>query len=178
MKISHLLDAARQSVSQAVAQVTTANTRATWTLRSFGLAKVPLLLYCTPSVQALNDKQCIIKIPLNWRTRNHYHSMYFGALAVGADCAAGLMAMHHVDQCGQNVQLLFKDFKAEFLRRPEGDVHFVCNDGRAMAELVSEAVKTGERVNRKVHIDAIVPSKSAEPAATFALTISLKKARR
>ena len=68
--------------------------------------------------------------------------------------------------------------KAESLRRPEGDVHFVCNDGRAMAELVSEAVKTGERVNRKVHIDAIVPSKSAEPAATFALTISLKKARR
>lgn len=173
MKLPPLLAQAQRTARDLIPQ----NTRATWTLRGFGLRKVPLLLYCTPSVQALNDSQCIVKIPLNWRTRNHYRSMYFGALAVGADCAGGLMAMHHIDACGHNVQLLFKDFHADFLRRPEGDVHFVCNDGAVVAQLVAEAVATGERVNGKVRIDAMVPDKSTDSAATFTLTLSLKKSR-
>lgn len=168
--ISHVHATVQDSVSEA--------TRATWTLRSFGLTKVPLLLYCMPSVLVLDSQQCIIKIPLNWRTRNHYKSMYFGALAVGADCAAGLMAMHHIDASGENVQLLFKDLHADFLRRPEGDVHFICNDGPAVKKLVAQAVKTGERVNLKVRVNAVVGSQSSDPAATFDLTLSLKKARR
>jgi hypothetical protein len=168
-----LVKTAQQTLHNAVSDTT----RATWAMRGFGLTKVPLLLYCTPSVQVLNDEQCIIRIPLNWRTRNHYRSMYFGALAVGADCAAGFMAMHHMDRCGHKVQLLFKDFHADFVRRPESDVHFVCNEGQNLKQLVAQAVTTGERVNRKVWVDAIVPSQSPEPAATFTLTVSLKKAR-
>ena len=154
-----------------------ATTRATWGLRAFGLTKVPLLLYCLPRVQALTDHQCVVEIPLTWRTRNHYKSMYFGALAVGADCAAGLMAMHHIDAAGAPVQLLFKDLHAEFVRRPEGDVHFITRDGKAMAALVAEAIRSGERVNHKVRVEAVVPSRSSDAVALFDLTISLKLAR-
>jgi hypothetical protein len=171
--LQSLVKTVRSTVENSVSDTT----RATWSMRAFGLTKVPLLLYCAPSVHTLNDKTCIIKIPLNWRTRNHYRSMYFGALAVGADCAAGFMAMHHMDQSGHKVQLLFKDFHADFLRRPEGDVHFVCDEGLALKKLVAQAIQTGERVNHKVSVAAIVPSQSDEPAATFTLTVSLKKAR-
>ena len=173
MKLPSFVEHVRSTVQDSFTEAT----RATWSLRGFGLTKVPLLLYCLPSVQVLNSQQCVIKIPLNWRTRNHYKSMYFGALAVGADCAAGLMAMHHIDASGANVQLLFKDLHADFLRRPEGDVHFVCNDGPAVQKLVAQAIKTGERVNQKVRVSAIVPSQGSDPAATFDLTLSLKKAR-
>lgn len=153
-------------------------TRATWGLRTFGLTKVPLLLACTPTVIRLDEAACVVEIPLTWRTRNHFRSMYFGALAIGADSVVGMLAMHHIDLAGGDVQLLFKDFQANFLRRPEGDVHFTCNDGAQIAELVAEAKRTGERGNLPVALTATVPSHGPEPVATFVLTLSVKRARK
>lgn len=149
--------------------------RGTMMLRTFGLVKVPMILYCSPSVEQLSDSGCAVRIPLSWRTKNHYHSMYFGALAVGADCAGGLIAMYHIRKGGEKIALLFKDVKAEFFKRANGDVLFRCNDGLMIQEAVREAASTGARVNRTLTIVATVPSISAtEEVARFALTISLK----
>jgi|TARA_B110000116_G_scaffold72851_1_gene63121 hypothetical protein len=100
--------------------------------------------------------------------------MYFGALAVGADVTGGFLAMDPIKESGRQIQLIFKDFKADFLKRPEGDVHFYCNDGLAIRELVEKTVETGERHNYKMNIDAIVPSLSMDVVARFELTLSLK----
>ena len=151
------------------------NLRSTWEIRSFGLTKVPLILYCMPTVIRLDDAVCAVRIPLNWRTRNHYRSMYFGCLAVGADVAGGFLAMHHTRKSPRPVGLLFKDFKADFLKRPEADVVFRSEDGPAMAALVQEALDTGKRVNGVTHVTATTPSLLGdEPVAKFALTVSLK----
>lgn len=151
------------------------NVRSTLEIRSFGLTKVPLILYCMPTVLRLDDEACAVRIPLNWRTRNHYKSMYFGVLAVGADVAGGFLAMHHTHKSDKPVGLLFKDFKADFLKRPEADVVFSSTDGPAMAELVKQAVETGKRVNGITNVTATTPSLTGdEPVAKFALTVSLK----
>ena len=70
--------------------------------------------------------------------------------------------------------LIFKDFKANFLKRPEGDVHFICNDGLAIRDLVKQASGSGVRHNYKLNIDATVPSLSKDVVARFELTLSLK----
>ncbi len=41
----------------------------------------------------MSAKALRIRIPLGWRTRNHLGSMYFGALATGADLVGGLLVM-------------------------------------------------------------------------------------
>lgn len=158
-------------------QLFSAEQRATWSLRSFGLTKVPLLLYCMPRVRRLDDRVADVELPLNWRTRNHYRSMYFGALAVGADCAAGYLAQHVIERTGGGVQLLFADFHAVFHRRPEADVLFRCEAGDQVADMVAEARRTGERVTRPVTVTAYVPSRSKEAVATFTLGLSLKQGR-
>lgn len=145
-------------------------------LKAFGLFKVPMIYWVGASVMELTDKRCVVKIPLTRRTRNHLKSMYFGTLCVGADCAGGMIAMHLIDQSKAKVSLVFKDFKAEFLKRPEGDVHFTCEDGEGIRELVQKTVATTERQNMTVHVVATVPSKSGdEPVARFELTLSLKR---
>jgi hypothetical protein len=102
--------------------------------------------------------------------------MYFGTLACGADIAGGLIAMRHIDRSKSNVSLIFKDFKAEFLKRPESDTVFTCNDGKAVEALVAEAIKTGDRVNTTVHVIATCPDTFGdEPVAKFELTLSLKR---
>jgi acyl-coenzyme A thioesterase PaaI-like protein len=143
-------------------------------LKVFGLIKIPLIIFVGPSIVRFDNEQCVIKIPLNRRTKNHLNSMYFGVLATGADLAAGLVAMKEISKSKKKVALSFKDFHAEFLKRAEGDVHFICTQIPEIKKLVAEVIASGERMNFPVHIEAIVPSKGPETVAKFILTLSLK----
>lgn len=148
----------------------------TLSIRLFGLTKIPLLLYVRPSVVELSEERVVVKIPLRRRTRNHLRSMYFGALAIGADCAGGIIAMQQIQKSSDNISLIFKTLTADFLKRAEGDVHFTCNEGRAISALVTAAEQSQERVEMPVNITATVPSRLGdEPVATFTLMLSLKK---
>ena len=143
-------------------------------IRLFGLTKVPMIWYCRPKVIEHTEEKIEIKIPLKRRTKNHLGSMYFGVLAVGADITGGFLAMDPIQESGRKIALIFKDFKADFLKRPEGDVHFICNDGLAIKELVDKVANSTERHNYKLNIEAVVPSISSEVVAKFELTLSLK----
>ncbi len=149
--------------------------RETLALRAFGLTQIPMLYYVGASVVELTPERVVVRIPLRRRTRNHLGSMYFGALCVGADCAAGALAMHLMRRRSERISMIFKDFSAEFLKRAEGDVHFCCEQGTEIAALVAFAAASEERVERPFQVTATVPSLGAEPVARFRLTLSLKK---
>lgn len=141
-----------------------------------GLTQIPLILYCTPRVESYDANGCEIRIPLSWRTKNHWGSMYFGALAVGADLSGGFMAFRLIREEFPKVNLLFKDFKANFLKRADGDVHFRCTQGQEIRRAVEEADRSGERVHLPLKIIATVPSKHGdEPVCEFELGLSLKR---
>ena len=73
------------------------------------------------------------------------------------------------------LSFVFKAVRAEFLKRPENDVHFSCEDGEAIQALVRRAVETGEREETMVHVTARVPKKPGdEPVAQFEMTLSVK----
>ena len=150
-------------------------TRETLSLRLFGLTRIPLLFYVGVSVVEISPKRMVVRIPLRRRTRNHLGSMYFGALCIGADVAPGAYAMYLIRQQPTRISMVFKDFQAEFIKRAEGDVHFTCNQGKDIADLVAQAAASGERVERQVEVIASVPSLSNEPVARFKLTLSLKR---
>ena len=150
--------------------------RETLKLRAFGLLKIPMLFFVGPVVEEASDEKIVVKIGLNRRTRNHVGSMYFGVLAAGADCACGLLAMRLIDErAGGKVSLIFKDFKAEFLKRAEGDVLFTCTEGVEILDAVKKSQESGERQSLPVNVIATVPSRLGdEPVARFVLTLSLK----
>jgi acyl-coenzyme A thioesterase PaaI-like protein len=150
--------------------------RETALLRLFGLTQIPLLFLARPRVVEVSESRAEIVIPLNRLTMNHLRSMYFGVLAMGADCAGAILAMKLIDEAGGDVSLIFGEFHAKFLKRAEGDVHFTSTDGAAVRALVEAAVATGERQTTPVRVVATVPSKTGdEPVAEFTLSLSLKK---
>jgi acyl-coenzyme A thioesterase PaaI-like protein len=148
---------------------------ATLYLRYFGFTKIPLLFYVSPSIIEVTDEQITVKIRLRRKTKNHLGSMYFGALSIGADCAAGALAVRHINNSPARINFIFKQFKAEFHKRVEADVHFVCNQGNEIARLVNLASRTDERVESTLHVVATIPGLDNEPVATFSLTLSLKR---
>ena len=144
----------------------------TW---AWAAIRIPLLFFARPRILELDDEHCVVELRLRRRTRNHLGSMYFGALAIGADTAGGLIAFETIRARKANVSLIFKDFHAEFLQRAEGDVHFTCRDGAAIRELVDRVIASGERETLPVKVVATVPSVSNEPVAEFTLGLSLKR---
>jgi acyl-coenzyme A thioesterase PaaI-like protein len=144
-------------------------------MRAWALTNVFLLYFVKPTIVELNGERCVVKIPLNWRTKNHLKSMYFGALCIGADVAGGLMAFEEVRKKGARITFVFKDITAKFLKRPEGDVYFTNADGAKVQALVDRALASGEREETTVHVTATVPSISNEPVAEFDLTLSIKR---
>ncbi len=144
-------------------------------VRLFGLMKVPMIYWVSPSIVVMDEEKCIVKIPLNRRTKNHLNSMYFGVLCTGADIAGGYVAMNEINLAKKKVALSFKDFKADFLKRAEGDVHFIVTQIPEIKKFVAEVIRSGERMNFPVEISAVVPSiNPKEEVAKFTLTLSLK----
>ena len=95
---------------------------------------------------------------------------------MGADVAAGLIAFQLVREQKARVNFIFKDLRAEFLKRAEGDVVFTNVDGPLIQDLVRRALSSEERHEATVHVVATVPSKLGdEPVAKFELTLSVKK---
>ena len=146
-------------------------------VRAWALQNVFFLFLASPKIVELTDERCVIRIPLNWRTRRRdIHAMYLGTLCMGADVAAGLIAFKLVNERKLRVNFIFKDMKAEFLKRAEGDVHFTNTQGAMVQDLLRRAIETGERQEATVPVIATVPSKLGdEPVARFELTLSLKK---
>jgi acyl-coenzyme A thioesterase PaaI-like protein len=145
-------------------------------IRLWALTHVRVLAFVKPVVVELDERRCVIRVPLTWRTRNHLHSMYFAVLAAGADTAGGLMAMRLIQQSGVKVSLIFGAFRAEFHKRAEDDVLFTCEDGERIRAMVDRVVASGERETMPVRVVATVPSKlGEEPVATFELALSLKR---
>jgi len=146
-------------------------------MRLFGWLKIPLLASVRPSVVELSETRCVVRIPLRRWSKNHLGSMYFGALAIGADCAGGLLAMDQIKRSGGGVSLVFKAFQAAFLKRPESDVYFICEEGTAIRHQVARSLASEERITEPMHIQAAVmlADGSFEPVAEFTLELSLKR---
>jgi acyl-coenzyme A thioesterase PaaI-like protein len=140
-----------------------------WLLGTF---KIPLLGYTRPKLVSINEEKVVMKIKLRRRTKNHLNSMYFGALAVGADTAAGIHAYYLGVEKGVNLSLAFKSCKADFLKRAETDVSFVCTEGKKIAKQMDASIKTGERQNEDIFVEAF--NTDGEMVATFVMTLSLK----
>ena len=80
-----------------------------------------------------------------------------------------------IKESDKKIVPIFKDFYADYYKRAEGDVHFVCNEGVKIKEMLKEVIEKNVRVNEKINVNAYVPDKLGdEVVAKFSLTLSLK----
>ncbi|MBI2605751.1 MAG: hypothetical protein HYW49_06690 [Deltaproteobacteria bacterium] len=103
--------------------------------------------------------------------------MYFGALSIGADLAVGLIAANLIWKRKARMQLVFRSFRADFLKRPESDVYFICEEGAKVRAQFERALKTGERQNEDLRIHGRVKKKNGgyDTVADFTVALSLKR---
>lgn len=146
------------------------------------LHHIPMVVWLAPRILERSAQRCVVKIPLNWRSRNHLGSMYFGALCVGADLAGALLAMDFIRPHSRGdvasyppLSLVFKDMRAVFVRRAEQHTLFVCEDGPRIKTCIDQAHASAQRQSVVVMVKAYEEFSHAE-VAKFELTLSMKSA--
>lgn len=143
-----------------------------WLLFLLGTVKIPLIGFVKPKLIELNDHNAVLKIKLRRRSKNHLNSMYFGALAVGADVAAGIHAFYFSKKMGRPVSFAFKSMKADFLKRAESDVVFSSDEGYLVEAAMEVSASSGERVNQLINV--VAKDQTGEAVATFVMEVSVK----
>lgn len=143
-----------------------------WNLFLLGKLKIPMLSYTGVKLIELNDNEAKVSIKLKRRTKNHLNSMYFGALAVGADVAGGIHAFYYAEKMNKKISFAFKGMNAQFLKRAETDCVFVSNDGKKVEAAVLLSIKTQERVNETTKV--IAYNLANEVVAEFEMIVSIK----
>lgn len=143
-----------------------------WYLFFLGKFKIPMLGFSRVKLIDLNDDVAKVSIGLSRRTKNHLNSMYFGALAVGADVAGGIHAFYYAEKMNKKISFAFKSMNAQFIKRAESDCTFISNDGKKVESAVLRSIKENLRINEttKVH----VYDTSNELVAEFEMEISVK----
>lgn len=146
--------------------------RMRWLLFLLSYFKIPLIGFVRPRLQVLNDNECSVLIPLRRRSKNHLNSMYFGALAIGADLSGGLHAFYFSECRKLKIALAFKDVNAKFLKRAESDILFKSTDGALIKSALDQSIESGTRINQPISIKAL--NTDDELVAEFILTVSIK----
>ena len=146
--------------------------RMRWKFFLLGFFKIPMIHCVRPKIVRCNDNEMLIRIPFRRRTKNHLNSMYFGALNIGTDLAAGLFVYYLSDSIGKKVGLSFKIAKGNFLKRPESHVDFSCVKGEYIREKMEEALHSNSRVNFTLPVEA--KNTIGEVVAFFDMEVSIR----
>src|SRR5687768_10374081 len=107
-------------------------------VKLLSFVKVPLLALARPNIIELTSQRVIVSLPLNWLTKNHVNSMYFGALAMGAELSIAAQVLYRLRKDKVKLSFIFKNYRADFLKRADTDVHFCCDQVAEINALIEK----------------------------------------
>jgi len=118
------------------------------------------------------EKHAIVRVKYQYLTKNPFHSIYFGCLAMAAELSSGVLGMVYTMGLKPEVSMLIIKLEGEFKKKGRGRIYFVCEDGEIMGNAAKETRETGEP--RTVTTTSIGRDSQGREIARFLITWSFK----
>ncbi|MBK8887998.1 MAG: DUF4442 domain-containing protein [Saprospiraceae bacterium] len=104
---------------------------------------LPSVAFWGIKVKDLNDTSCVVVVPFNYRSKNPFRSIYFGALSGAAELATGLLCKKLILERG-NFSMLVTGFRAEFTKKATSATFFTCDQGKELAHILDNMINAGD----------------------------------
>ncbi len=140
--------------------------------RMFLLMKLPSAFFSGVRIKSLAAEKCEVTVPYKWFSQNPFRSTYFACLAMAAEMSTGVLSLMQVIERKPSVSMLVINLEANYFKKAVDVTTFTCNDGKALEELVDDAIATGEAKSFKAK--SIGRNKAGEIVAEFHITWSFK----
>ena len=140
--------------------------------RMYLFFKLPAAFFSGVRVRELTEEKCVTSVPFKWLTQNPFRSTYFASLAMAAEMSTGTIALSNVYERTPSVSMLVTKMEATYFKKATSTIFFTCEQGKEIASIIDEAVKTGE--GKSVIAKSTGKNKSGEIVAEFLFTWSFK----
>ena len=138
----------------------------------FLLLKLPSAFFSGVRIQSINEERCVVTVPYKWFSQNPFRSTYFACLAMAAEMTTGVLGLMQIMGRKPSVSMLVVSLEANYFKKATGITTFVCEDGKAIEQLVDEAIASCEA--RSIKAKSVGRNKAGEIVAEFYITWSFK----
>ena len=138
----------------------------------FLLLKLPSAFFSGVRIQSITEERCVVTVPYKWFSQNPFRSTYFACLAMAAEMTTGVLGLMQIMGRKPAVSMLVVSLEANYFKKATDVTTFVCEDGKAIEQLVDEAIATGEA--RSMKAKSVGRNKAGEIVAEFYITWSFK----
>lgn len=143
-----------------------------WWFTGFALTKLPSLWWYGIKIGVMDSRQCHVKVPHSYRTKNPFGSIYFGALMCAGELSTGLLCQAHSIEKGR-FSMLVTSVSGQFVKKARGTIIFKCDGGEMLKEELSVLKNTGDKTS--VSLLAIGYDQTNNIVAEFTFQWSFKK---
>lgn len=138
----------------------------------FKLIKLPAAFIAGLKVGYIDEEQTVILVKHGWLNQNPFKSMYFAVQAMAAEMSTGLFPVGQTYKTNPPVSMLVVGLEAKFIKKATGLISFTCKDGLKIAQMIDEAIATGE--GRTIVCTSTGTNEQGEVVAEFNITWSFK----
>lgn len=113
-------------------------------LNKFLMFKLPSAFLCGIRVKEIDSEKCEALVKHRWINQNPFGSMYFAVQAMAAEITTGALVMSSIQKSGRKISMLVVSNRAKFFKKATGKIHFVCDQGKLIPDILQKSIDTGE----------------------------------
>lgn len=133
--------------------------------------KLPSAVFWRLKIKKITPEECWVTIPYFWRSQNPFNSIYFAAMAGAAELSTGALCQLGLAGKGK-FSMLVVDFRAEYHKKANQKIIFVCNQGQELNDLINGLEPGG---TASLTMISIGKDPDGEVVAKFYVTWSFKR---
>ncbi len=121
----------------------------------------------------LDQKKSVVTVPNRWLNKNPFNSMYFAVQSMAAELSTAAPVMLALHGCDASIALIIVSIRADFVKKAQSELTFVCLDYEKIFNAISELKQAGDSAT--VTAKTIGKDVAGDEVATFYFTWSFKR---
>ena len=143
-------------------------------IKYYTLFKLPAAFFTGVRVRNIDEKQCTVRVRLNFMNKNPFRSMFWAVQGMAAELSTGALIMHALHGSNTKASMLVIENKATFSKKAVGRINFSCSQGEAVLNAIHAAKEANAPQKLWLHANGYDEAKEEVSSFSFLWTIKVK----
>jgi hypothetical protein len=143
-------------------------------IKFYMLFNIPAAYFTGVRVRSIDEKQCTVRVRLNFMNKNPFRSMFWAVQGMAAELSTGALIMHALHGSNTKASVLVIENKATFSKKAVGRIRFSCNQGEAVLRAIHTAKEANAPQQLWLHANGLDETGEEVSSFSFLWTIKVK----
>ena len=143
-------------------------------IKYYTLFKLPAAYFTGVRVRNIDEKQCTVRVRLNFMNKNPFRSMFWAVQGMAAELSTGALIMHALHGSNTKASMLVIENKATFSKKAVGRINFSCSQGEAVLNAIHAAKEANAPQKLWLHANGYDEAGEEVSSFSFLWTIKVK----